>query len=54
MVLVAMNLIFGYSATIAKEDLQENVKLENLWMRAFKETWRVNAGLPDVTFWAGP
>ena len=29
-------------------------KLENLWMRAFKKAWKVNASLPDVTFWAGP
>jgi len=23
-------------------------------MRAFKKAWKVNASLPDVTFWAGP
>jgi len=23
-------------------------------MRAFKKVWKVNASLPDVTFWAGP
>jgi len=33
----------------SKED-----KLENLWMRAFKKAWKVNASLPDVIFWVGP
>jgi len=39
--------IFRYSAAIANWDSQEIVKLENLWMRAFKKAWKVNASLPD-------
>jgi len=46
--------IFRYSATIANWDSQEIDKRENLWMRAFKKACKVNASLPDVTFWAGP
>jgi len=46
--------IFRYSADIANWDSQETVKLENLWMHAFKKVWKVNASLPDVTFWAEP
>jgi len=46
--------IFRYSADIANWDSQEIVKFENLWMRSFKKAWKVNASLPDVTFWAGP
>ena len=46
--------IFRYSAAIANWNSQEIDKLENLWMRAFKKAWKVNASLPDVTFWAGP
>jgi len=41
---------FRYSAAIANWDSQEIVKLENLWMRAFKKAWKVNASLPDVVF----
>jgi len=51
---VAIIPICRYSAAIANWDSQEIVKLENLWMRAFKKAWKVNASLPDVTFWAGP
>jgi len=51
---VAIIPIFRYSAAIANWDSQEIVKLENLWMRAFKKAWKVNASLPDVTFLAGP
>jgi len=46
--------IFRYSAAIANWDSQEIVKLENLWMCAFKKAWKVNTSMPDVTFWAGP
>ena len=51
---VAIVPTFRYPAAIANWDSQEIVKLENLWMRAFKKAWKVNASLPDVTFWAGP
>jgi len=56
---VAIILIFRYSAVIANWDSQEKKdskedKLENLWMRAFKKAWKLNASLPDVTFWVGP
>ena len=51
---VAIIPIFRYSAAIANWDSQEIVKLENLWMHAFKKAWKVNASLPGVTFWAGP
>jgi len=54
MVQVAIIPIFRYCAAIANWDSQEIVKLENVWMRAFKKAWKVNASLPDVTFWAGP
>jgi len=37
--------IFRYFAAIANWDSQEIVKLENLWMRAFKKAWKVNASL---------
>ena len=43
---VAIIPIFRYSAAIASWDSQEIVKLENLWMRAFKKAWKVNASLP--------
>ena len=40
--------IFRYSAAIASWDSQEIVKLENLWMRSFKKSLKVNASLPDM------
>jgi len=46
--------IFRNSAAIANWDSQEIDKLQNLWMRGFKKAWKVNASLPDVTFWVGP
>ena len=51
MVQVAIILIFRYSAAIANWDSQE---IDKLWMRGFKKAWKVNASLPDVTFWVGP
>ena len=54
MVQVAIILIFRYSAAIANWDSQEIDKLENLCMLGFKKAWKVNASLPDVTFWVGP
>ena len=54
MVQVTIIPIFRYSAAIANWDSQEIVKLENLWMRAFKKALKINATLPDLTFWAGP
>ena len=51
---VAIILIFRYSAAIVNWDSQEIVKLRNLWTRAFKKAWKVNASSPDVKFWAGP
>jgi len=45
---------FRYSAAIANWDSKDIDKLENLWMRAFRKAWTVNASLPDVTFWVGP
>jgi len=43
-----------YSTVIAKWDSQEIMKLESLWMRAFKKTWRVNASVSNVIFCVGP
>ena len=51
---VAVIQIFRYFAAIANWESQQIVKLENLWMRAFKKAYRVNTSLPDGTFWAGP
>jgi len=51
---VAIIPIFRYPAAIANWDSKEIDKLENLWMRAIKKARKVNASLPDVTFWAGP
>jgi len=39
---------------ITNRDSQEIIKFEILWMRAYKKAWRINASLPDVTFWARP
>jgi len=46
---VDINPMFRYSATIASWDSQEIVKLEYLWMCAFKKAWSVNVSLPDVS-----
>jgi len=51
---VAIIPFFRCSAAIAKWDSKKIVKLENLWMRVFQKAWKLNASLPDVTFWAGP
>jgi len=51
---VAIIPIFRFSAAIANWNSQEIVKVEDLWMRAFKKASKVNASLPYVTFWAGP
>ena len=47
---VAIILIFRYSADWVSKEID---KLETLWMRAFKKACKVDASLPDVTFWAG-
>ena len=41
---VAIIPIFRYSAAIANWDSQEIVKLENLWMRAFKKSRDILGG----------
>jgi len=49
---VAIIPIFRYSAALAGWTDQEIQDLEKLWIRAYKNAWKVSNTVPGITFWA--